>query len=59
MAHADALRNPENGIRRPAVGVRQQKPVSARAERRAMIALVAMFALLVQMPAPTLAVANA
>lgn len=53
MAHADALRNPENGIRRPAVGVRQQKPVSARAERRAMIAL------LVQMLAPTLAVANA
>ncbi len=57
MVHPEALRNPGNGIRRPAVGTRQQKPVSARAERRAMIALVAMFTLLVQMLAPTLAVA--
>ena len=40
------------------MGSRRDKPMSARAERQAMIALVAVFALLVQMLAPTLAVAG-
>ena len=57
MAYAGALRNPAIALGRHIVGSRRQKPMSVRAERRATIALVALFALLVQMLAPALAVA--
>ena len=54
MQHRAGLRNPAMGLGRRFVG---QPTKSARAERRAMIALVAVFALLVQALMPAFAAA--
>lgn len=55
MQHRAALRNPTMGLGRGFVG---QSTKPARAERRAMIALVAVFALMVQALMPAFAAAG-
>lgn len=57
MAKPDRLRNPAIGLRRRFVGFPTNKTRIERAERRAMIALVAVFVLLVQALIPAFAMA--
>jgi hypothetical protein len=52
MAERADLRNPGIGIGPAAVGRRADRPITARAERRALVALAAIFALMVQVLAP-------
>lgn len=59
MTHAAGLRNPGMALDSCAVGKSSPQPMSARAERRAMIALAAAFALLVQALFPAMAMAAA
>lgn len=55
MQYAGGLRNPEMGLGRRSVGFPTNRAKAERAERRAMIALVAVFALLVQALIPAMA----
>jgi DUF2946 family protein len=57
MAKPDGLRNPVIGLRRRFVGLPVNQAKMERTERRAMIALVAVFALLVQALLPAFAMA--
>lgn len=57
MAQLNGLRNPAIGLGPQFVGGPTNKANSARSERRAMIALVAVFALLVQALIPSLVMA--
>jgi hypothetical protein len=57
MAKPDGLRNPAIGLRRRFVRLPADQSKLQRAERRAMIALVAVFALLVQALIPAFAMA--
>jgi hypothetical protein len=59
MAHRNRLRNPGIGLETAAVKAAPQRTMDARAERRAMIALFAVFALLFQAMVPSLASAAA
>jgi hypothetical protein len=57
MAKPDGLRNPVIGLRRRFVGLPADRARTERTERRAMIALVAVFVLLVQALVPAFAMA--
>lgn len=55
MGHAGGLRNPTIGVGARFVGLPTNQAMTVRAERRAMVALVAVFVLLVQALIPALA----
>ena len=57
MAKPDGLRNPVIGLRRRFVGLPASRAKMERTERRAIIALVTVFALLVQALIPACAMA--
>lgn len=57
MGHQGALRNPAMGLRRRFVGLPTNRAMTDRAERRAMVGLLAVFALLVQALIPAFATA--
>lgn len=59
MAERPRLRKAANGVEGPIVGRWASEGLSAQAERRAMIALVAVFALFFQALVPQLAAASA